>query len=70
MLLNFKSKWLTYISSWRQSVENYWKIRDAYNDKITIVYYEKVCSDFANESQKLFRFLDIPFQIPSLHGIN
>ena len=61
ILLNFRSRFLTYTSSWTQSIENYWKLRDGYHDKVYLVYYEDFCRNFEYEVKQLFKFLDIPF---------
>ena len=61
ILLDFRSRFHTYISSWRQSVENYWKLRDAVGDKIKLVYYEDFCQDFENQIRDIFIFFEIDF---------
>ncbi|MCU0287583.1 MAG: sulfotransferase [Acidobacteria bacterium] len=62
ILLDFRDRFHTYISSWRQSIENFWKLRDGLGeDKIKIVYYEDFCRDFENQVRDIFTFLDIPF---------
>ena len=60
ILLNFASQFLTYTSSWRQSVENYWRLRDKYKSQIYLVYYEDFCHNFELEIEKLFTFLSLP----------
>ncbi|MCK4764881.1 MAG: sulfotransferase [Candidatus Aminicenantes bacterium] len=61
ILLNFKSQFHTYISSWRQSIETYWKLTDVFGDKVKIVYYEDFCDRFEEQAKKIFNFLDIKF---------
>lgn len=62
ILLDFRDRYHTYISSWRQSIENYWKLRDGLGeDKVKAVYYEDFCLDFENQVREIFSFLDIPF---------
>ncbi len=62
ILLDFRNRFHTYISSWRQSVENYWKLRDGLGEnKIKVVYYEDFCRDFENQVRDIFSFLKIPF---------
>jgi hypothetical protein len=61
ILLDFRSRFHTYISSWRQSIENYWKLKDAVEDKIKLVYYEDFCQDFENHIRDIFLFLNIDF---------
>jgi hypothetical protein len=61
MLLNFQSIYLTFISSWRQSIETYWKFRDRYPDKVYFIYYEDFCADFEHQAQMLCQFLGVPF---------
>lgn len=61
LLLDFRSRFLTYTSSWRQSIETYWKLRDGYPDKVKIVYYEEFCKDFEKEVRILFEHLNIDF---------
>lgn len=62
ILLDFRTRFLTYTSSWRQSVENYWKLRDGYPEKTCLVYYEDFCQNFEVEAKKLFSFLSLPFR--------
>lgn len=61
ILLDFLSRPMTYASSWRQSVENYWRLRDGYPEQIYLIYYEEFCRDFEAEARKLFTFLGLPF---------
>ncbi len=61
ILLDFRSRFHAYISSWRQSVENYWKLRDARGDHIMLIYYEDFCRDFESQSRSVFHFLKIDF---------
>jgi len=62
ILLDFRDRFRTHISSWRQSVENYWKLRDGLGEeKIKPVYYEDFCRDFGNQVRQIFSFLNIPF---------
>jgi len=62
ILLDFRSKFLTYTSSWRQSVENYWKLRDGNPTQIYLVYYDDFSQNFGEEAQRLFKFLNLPFE--------
>jgi hypothetical protein len=61
ILLDFRSRLLTYTSSWRQSIENYWRLRDGLNEKIHLIYYEDFCTDFKNQVRNLFAFLELGF---------
>jgi hypothetical protein len=61
ILLDFESRFHTYISSWRQSIENYWKLRETFKDKVKIVYYEDLCNRFKKQIIKIFKFLDVEF---------
>jgi hypothetical protein len=61
ILLDFRSRFHAYISSWRQSVENYWKLRDAFSDKVRLVYYEDFCQKFETQIREIFKFLEIDF---------
>ena len=61
ILIDFRSRFLSYTSSWRQSVEAYWKLRDGFPDKIYLIYYEDFCARFEIEIHVLSRFLDVPF---------
>ena len=62
ILLDFRTRSLTYTSSWRQSIENFWRLRDGYPEKVYLVYYEDFCQDFSDEVKELFRFLNLPFR--------
>lgn len=62
ILLDFRSRFLTYTSSWRQSVETYWRLRDGYPERVCLVYYEDFCQNFEDEVKKLFTFLNLPFR--------
>jgi Sulfotransferase domain len=59
LLLNFSTRINTYLSSWRQSVENYWKLKDAVGDRIRLIYYEDFCNDYDNQLTLLFDFLEM-----------
>lgn len=59
LLLNFTSRLHVYLSSWRQSIENYWKLKDASPEKVHLIYYEDFCNDFNNQRAVLFRFLSL-----------
>lgn len=60
MLLDFRSRFLTYTSSWRQSIETYWKFKDRHPGKVHLVYYEDFCHRFETEAEILCKFLGIP----------
>lgn len=57
ILLDFQSQFHTYTSSWRQSIETYWKLRDGYPDKIYTLYYEDFCNQFKSQTKSLCNFL-------------
>jgi hypothetical protein len=59
LLLNFSTRTNAYLSSWRQSIENYWKLKEAIGSKIKLIYYENFCNDFENQLQGLFDFLEL-----------
>jgi hypothetical protein len=61
VLLDFRSRFLTYTSSWRQSVEAYSKLKNAFSEKIYLIYYEDFCSEFESEVRSLSGFLQVPF---------
>jgi hypothetical protein len=61
ILLDFHSRFHAYVSSWRQSVENYWRLKDGFKEKILMVYYEDLCRDFTGQIHMIFTFLGIPF---------
>ncbi len=61
ILLDFRSRFHAYISSWRQSVENYWRLKDGLMDNIKLVYYEDFCENFENQIREIFSFLEINF---------
>lgn len=58
-LLNFESRLLTYLSSWRQSIEAYWALRDAYFDRVMIVYYDDFVENFNRGVDRIFSFLPL-----------
>jgi hypothetical protein len=61
ILLDFRGRFHTYFSSWRQSIENFWKLRDGLGEGIQAVYYEDICRDFDIQARQIFSFLEIPF---------
>jgi hypothetical protein len=61
MLLDFSSTWRTYVSSWRQSIETYWKFKDAYPERVILMYYEDFCNAFERHCRMLLDFLELPF---------
>ena len=62
ILLDCGTQFHTYASSWRQSIEIYWKLRDAYPNNICVVYYEDICNDFEYEIEKICEFLRVSFR--------
>jgi len=71
MLLDFRSPFHTYVSSWRQAVETSRRLRDAYADRVHLVYYEDLCEDFDAQAAELFDFLGIPWdeQVSRWHAL-
>jgi len=69
ILIDFRSRFHAYISSWRQSVENLWKLRDGYRERIHLVYYEDLCRNFSSQVHEIFAFLDVAIapQVLSWH---
>ena len=67
LLLNFKTRWDTYISSWRQSIEVYWKLKDHYQNNVYSIYYEDLLNNFETEVKNIFKFLGIPFSEKVIH---
>ncbi len=61
ILLDFSCRFRTYVSSWRQSVENYWRLKDGFGDRVCLVYYDDLCRRFESEVRRVFAFLEIPF---------
>jgi len=61
MLIDFRSRFHAYVSSWRQSVENYWRLKDGFGDRVRLVYYEDLCGEFESQVRGIFHFLGIPF---------
>lgn len=61
ILIDFRSRFHAYVSSWRQSVENYWRLKDGFQDRVQLVYYEDLCDDFAAQVRAVFQGLGIPF---------
>lgn len=61
LLLDFRSRFLTYSSSWRKSITNYWSFKDAFPEKVSIVYYEDFCNNFKDEVKQICEFLSIPY---------
>jgi len=61
ILLDFRSRFHAYISSWRQSVENYWQLKDGFNERIRLVYFEDLCRNFESQVREIFADLGIPF---------
>lgn len=60
ILLDFRSRFFTYSSSWRQSIETFWKLRDGFPEKVYVVYYEDFGRNFDNQVERLCDFLNLP----------
>jgi hypothetical protein len=60
LLLDFRSRSLTYTSSWRQGIETYRRLRDAYPDDVDVLYYDDLVEDQEPQLDKLFAFLGVP----------
>ncbi|GEM_PF-4845200 len=61
VLIDFRSRFHAYVSSWRQSVETYWRLRDGFQDRVQLVYYEDLCAEFEPQVRGLLDRLGIPF---------
>lgn len=59
IMLDFRTRFLTYTSSWRQSIEVYRQLRDAIYPDILCVYYEDLINQFDKECRRLTDFLSI-----------
>lgn len=53
LLLDFRSLFHTYASSWRQSIEIYRALRDRYPDKVKLLYYDDFASNFDDAVDRL-----------------
>ena len=59
-MLDFSSRANTYASSWRQSIENYWRIKDFIGEEKThLVYYDDLIENFEIQITKLFYSIGI-----------
>lgn len=61
LLLNFQNRFHAYASSWRQSIENYWKFKDAFGKNVFLIYYEDLCKDLQSHVESICSFLEVPF---------
>ena len=61
ILLDFRTQFLTYASSWRQSIEGYWRLRDGIKNKICLIYYENLCTSFEGQVKAICRKINVPF---------
>jgi hypothetical protein len=61
ILIDFRSRFQAYISSWRQSVEGYWRLRDGFRERVRLIYYEDLCRDVEGHLREIFVFLGVPF---------
>lgn len=59
MLLDFSNRINVYLSSWRQSIENYWRLKDALKTEIHLIYYEDFCNNYSHQLIQLFEFLKL-----------
>jgi len=61
IMLDFRTRFLTYTSSWRQSIEVYRQLRDAVFRNIVCIYYDDLISGLEEECRKLTEFLGLPY---------
>jgi len=61
LCLDWKEKNFTSLSSWRQSIEVYWKLKEYYQNNIYLIYYDDFVVSFKEEVMKLFKFLNVNF---------
>lgn len=61
LCLDWQEKNYTTLSSWRQSIEVYWKLKEYYQKDIYLVYYDDFVISFEEEVKKLFDFFNIDF---------
>ena len=57
LCLDWRNKYYTYISSWRQSIDVYWKLRDTLQEKIKLIYYDDFVCDVKGSTIELFDFV-------------
>lgn len=61
IMLDFRSRFLAYASSWRQSIEVYRQLKDAVSPDILCVYYDDMVADLETECRKMTRFIGLPY---------
>ncbi len=66
MPLDFRSRFHAYVSSWKQSVETYWKFKEGFGEHVRLVYYDDFCLDFERQTGEILSFLGIPFPVSEL----
>ncbi len=65
--LDFRSQAHNYISSWLGSIDIYWKLKHAHQNKVYLVYYDDFCVDFENNVKKICNFLGVDFTTDMLN---
>jgi len=61
LLLDFSCKTRTYLSSWRQCLETQSKLKEFFNNRVTILYYEDLCKYPDIKIKELFDFLGVKY---------
>ena len=70
LLIYFGSKFETFLSSWFNSLLEFYRLKDTYRDKLYLIYYDDFILNFETQVQKLFSFLDIRFNNQILEWYN
>ena len=60
LCLDWSDKSHTSISSWRQSIEVYWKLKESMKNNVLLVYYDDFVNNFDLGVEEIFDFLDLP----------
>jgi hypothetical protein len=68
--LDFSHRTMTYASSWRQSIENYYRLKELKKNDVMIVYYEDLVGDFENQITSIFSWLNVRFHKDVLEWYN
>lgn len=64
LCLDWRDKYYTYLSSWRQSIEVYWKLKESLGEEnVHIIYYEDLTMQFDLSVRELCKFLSVDYSV-------
>ena len=59
LCLDWRSQYHTWLSSWRQSIDIYWALKERFGEAVHLLYYDDFVQDVPASMETLFSFLEL-----------